>query len=329
LNSATQTAIFDKHSDAVIATTWQSELTVYSPTTGIHVTEPHDEYNSILEQSHNGALFAAYGENSLIEIWASPSMIRTKLLNAGGSSVSKLHFVGDTDEFVTSDHDGRLIRWDSFGRRTTSTQVNQPIDNFVLVPAANSIVFNTQDGALWRTDPDRPPLILRNSNSRITRIILTSDQRTIIAGYANGAVISFDMKSSRQVAMFQAAGAVREIAITDDGHTLAIATDDGAIHICSQDVGGPPWSASWVKLVTFARHIVFTHDGLLIAVCTDGTIWLYSTLHRTWLCLPIGTISLTRTVVAPNEETAIVLDSGGRLTSIDLHTVRNLLDTRN
>jgi hypothetical protein len=73
------------------------------------------------------------------------------------------------------------------------------------------------------------------------------------------------------------------------------------------------------------RDIALARDGLLIAACTDGTIWLYSP-HRQWLCLPSGAMNLGDTVAAPNGKTAVVLDRAGRLLWIDLDAARKLLD---
>src|SRR6185369_9941881 len=115
------------------------------------------------------------------------------------------------------------------------------------------------------------------------------------------------------------AGAVQAIDVTADGQTIAVATDDGAIHVSTQRKAAvTPGAAVWATLEARARHVALAPDGLLIAACADGTIWLYSPVARRWLCLEIGTA---------DGKAAVTLDRGGRLLWIDLESVRHLLHT--
>jgi hypothetical protein len=71
---------------------------------------------------------------------------------------------------------------------------------------------------------------------------------------------------------------------------------------------------------------VFTRDGLLIAICTDGTTWLYSPIRRAWLYLVTGTVSLFGLVLDDTEATAFVFDADGQLLAIDLAAARKAFD---
>jgi WD40 repeat protein len=318
------TAIFDKESTTVTATTWQPTLTMYSPSSGIRNIEPHEPFNRSLERSSTGMTFATYGLEDLVEVWSSATTTRTRAITTGHGSVSQLHFLGDTENFITSGHDGRLVRWTPAGGRTVLMQFNQPIDKFAMVSTTGVIVFSTIDGALWRTDVSGRTLSLRSPGSRVNRIVLSSDHQRLYVGYANGEVIAIHPGSWQQDTLLLGSGAVEEIALRDDGSMIAVATNDGMIHIGTRETAAAS-AVSWTTLLARARDIALAPDGLLIAACTDGTIWLYSPQRR-WLCLPSGTVELGETVVAPNGKTAVVLDRAGRLLWVDLDAARKLLD---
>jgi WD40 repeat protein len=206
------------------------------------------------------------------------------------------------------------------------TQLPQPIDKFEPTFPKGAFVLSTLDGALWRTDGNTKALLLRGGGSHVNCILVPPGQQIIYAGYANGDVLAIDTKSWRPKMILQGPGAVQELAVTSDGHTIAVATGNGAIHIGTQrDETMSFEDATWVTLEARARHITFAPDGLLVAACTDGTIRLYSTQQRRWLCLPTGTVDLVRSIMTANGKTAVSFDREGRLIWIDLEAARKLL----
>jgi hypothetical protein len=186
------------------------------------------------------------------------------------------------------------------------------------------------DGALWRMGADRQVVSLKSGGSRVNRILAAPGQQTVYAGYANGDVIEINTKSWQQESILHGSGAVREIALTDDGHTIAVATNDGVIHVgMRRNVAPGAERTTWVVLAGRARDIALASDGLLVATCTDGIVWLYSTTLQRWLCLPTGTADLGRATMAANGKVAVVLDREGRLIWIDLEVARMQLDDTN
>jgi WD40 repeat protein len=253
-------------------------------------------------------------------------MTRTRVLPTGHGSISQLRLADDTDDFITSGHDGRVMRWTPSGQQSLLVQFNAPIDRFATTRAAGSIVFSTVDGALWRTGADGHTLSLRTGGSRVNRLVTLPDHQTVYAGYANGDVVAIDTMSWQQATILHGTGAVGEIAITGDGRTVAVATNDGAIHVGTRHDASNPEAPTWVTLAGHARHVSLAPDGLVVASYTDGTIWLYSPQRR-WLCLPTGTVDLGQTAVTADGKSAIALDFEGRLLWIDLEAARKLLDT--
>ena len=322
-------AIFDRQSSRAVATTSAPALTVAAPSTAARAEGPHVVDNIYLERSRNGSTFATYGLQDVIEVWSFMPIARTLTLDTGHGSVSQLQFVDDTDDFITSGRDGRLVRWTPDGRQTQLARFDRPIDRFAAISAANTIVFSTTDGALWRTDAAGQVLSLGPGGSRVNRIRATADQQTIYVGYAAGDLLAIDTRTWEQESLLHGAGAgaVREVAITADGHSIAVATNDGIIHVGSYgDAARSPGRLTWVPLALRARDIALTPDGLLLASCTDGTIWLYSLPRARWLCLPTGTVDLGRTAVADNGNAAVAVDYKGRLIWIDLEAARKQLD---
>jgi WD40 repeat protein len=319
-------AIFDDQSTIVTSAAWLPALTTFSPSAGVGTTEPHERDNIFLERANNGKIFVTYGLHDLVEIWSLATMTQIRVIDTDHGSISQLHFVGDTDDFITAGHDGRLVRRSSVGKPTLLAKLDQPIAKFEPISATGSSVLSTPDGALWRAPGDGRVFSLRSAGSLVNRILARPERQTVYVGYANGDVIAIDTKSWEQVVMLHGSGAVREIAITGDGHTIVVATEDGTIRVARQRDGVPgPEETTWSTLEVHARYIALASDGLLVATRTDGTIWLYSIPQQRWLCLPTGTVDLGRTVVATNGKAAVTLDREGRLIWIDLEAARSLL----
>jgi serine/threonine protein kinase/WD40 repeat protein len=321
-------AIFDKQSTTAIATTWQSGLTVYSPSNRASTLRPHESFNISLERSASGKTFATYGLRELVEIWSTETMTRTRTIPTTHGSISQLRFFGDTEDFITAGHDGRLIRWTSDGNHRVIAQVNQPIDNLVPIATIGAIVFSTADGGLWRIDDAGRPRALRAPGSRVNRILVTPDEQRIYAGYASGNLVAIDTRSWQLETVLRGNGAIREIKITADRRTIAVLFNDGVIHVGTyRDLGAT--SQSWTVLPASAHDIALTSDRLLLASRPDGTLWLYSIPRRHWLYLPTGTTDLGKVVLAGDDKAAVALDQQGRLIWIDLEAARKLLDAGN
>ena len=324
-SSAFHSAIFDDPSATVTATTWLPALTVFSPATGTRTVEPHVRENNVLVRSASGRTFASYGQGDVVELWALPAITRTRVFQTGQGSISQLAFLDGSEDFITAGHDGRLVRWTPSGDAAPLAQFDKPIDRFAHAAATGALVFSTVEGALWHTDAGGRPVALRDGGSRVNRIAVLPDRRTVLAGYEGGDVIAIDTGSWQQQLLLHG-GSVREIAVTADGRTIAVATNDGAIHVGTRRRDAPLVPGmTWTALPLRARHVALAPDGLLVASCTDGTIWLYDPTVRRWLCLPAGTVDLGRTAVTTDGKAAVALDFEGRLLWIDLDAARQLL----
>jgi WD40 repeat protein len=316
-------AAFFHDESTVTATSFGGGLTTFSPARGVQTSAPHEGLNIQIQPSSSRRTFATYGLQDVVELWSSETMERTRVLTTQHGSVSQVALLGDPGELISSGGDGRLVRWTASGEPALIAKLDQPIDGFVRIPRAGEFLFAGADGALWRTDGART-VALRPGGSRVIRLVLAPDQRTVYAGTARGDLIAIDTTSWQPDLALHVAGAVQELSISDDSHTLAVATNDGKIHIGTRRDERSPITP-WQTLRLQARHQALTPDGLLVAASTDGTIWIYSIPRRRWLCLPMGSGDLRWVAVSSNAAAAIGVDYEGRLLWIDLDAARALL----
>jgi serine/threonine protein kinase len=316
-------AIFNKAANAILATTMRPEITVLSSPNDIRTISPHIGNARYLELAGNGDTFAAYGIGESIEIWSSQPLTRQHVINTGHGGVSRVAFIGETGDFVTAGRDGRLIYWTSGGEQRQATRLNSPITNFVLTHEAKFAVISTADGAIWRADDSGHTLQLRSPGTRVARMLSIPDTASVGIAYANGDVDILDTNSWRKTLVLHATQGIRDIAFTRDGRTIAVADNDDTVHIGHFD--GNPWadrSVIWTTFTARASTITLTHDGILVALCSDGTIWLYSSTDKAWMCVPTGTAELNGIAMSTDGKAVVAFDSDGRIVWLDLELAR-------
>jgi len=322
-------ALFSEAAGAVIANTRGPELTSISTTAGVRSLRPHALDTTLLEPATRGGGFAAYGPSGVIEIWSSSPVARTHVFDTHAGPVSHLSFAPDGDDFVTSGTDGRLVRWTAAGEQQVIHQIDQPIETFVLTARTGAIVVAARDGALWRVDGDGRASQLAPGGVKITRLLALPDGVSVCIGRANGEITVLETTSWQQTQLPRARDQIRDLAVTGDGRTLAVVAGDDTIRLGVRNADA--WtdaSTTWTSLGVRARRLTLTRDGLLVAVCADGTVWIYSAARRTWVCVQVGTHDLTHVVVTGDDATGVVFDADGRTTSIDLVAIRKTLDTQ-
>ncbi len=327
LHTRFMSASFDRPSNKIIATTLGPEIVTFSTSSGAGSIGPHIDHDTNVEFARNDNEFVTYGSGDLVEIWSPLTMSRNRIIDTHHGEVSRIEFVGDTDEFVTAGRDGRLIRWTLAGEQTLLARFDQPVASFALAHATITAVISTADGALWRLTAGGQPLQLRPKGAQVTRMLTFPDAASVGLGYANGDVIVVDTKSWQQTPLLHVSEAVRDIAVTSDGRTIAVAGNDDTIHVGIRDEG--TWTGAkitWVTLAIRARRIALTPDGLLVAICTDGAVRLYSSTRRKWLSVPTGTSDLSLVVVSRDGKMGVIFDADGRIILIDVESARTTMN---
>jgi eukaryotic-like serine/threonine-protein kinase len=320
-------AAFSHQDTTIVATTFQPEINIFSPSRGLRSAGPHITNATFISTDEAGNAFATYGSSETVEVWSLATISRTRVLDTHQGAVAHLEFLDSTGEFITAGRDGRLIQWAPSGTQKLLAQLEQPIANFALARATASAVISTADGALWRSGLDGQVLPLRSAGTPVTRMLAFPDKASVGVGYANGDVVLIDTKSWRQTLLLHTQESVRDIALTSDGQTIAVAANDDTVHVGVRH--GDTWNdanIAWVTLALRTRRIALAPDGLLVAICTDGTVWLYSSSRKTWLCLPTGTSDLSLVAVSSDGQASAVFDADGRIVWIDLKAAHSAID---
>jgi WD40 repeat protein len=188
-------------------------------------------------------------------------------------------------------------------------------------------VIATQDGTLWRVNNKLEIRAIHRGTARITQMMVFPDQISLCIGYSDGTSMIWDAHNQRLIPLTHSSDAIHDIDITPDGNIIALTVTGSTILLGIRN--NQDWTTiPWINIAIPARRVALTRDGMLVAIGTEGTIWLYSTSRQTWLCLRTGTAELTQITFDEAEATAFVLDIDGHLMSIDLMTSRRLLDSR-
>ena len=250
-------------------------------------------------------------------------MTRVSAINTGQGSISQLSFVGDTADLVTAGRDGRLLRWSS-GKSSLIARIDQPIERFSFVTAARSIVFSDGEATLWLATVNGTLHRMYKAGSNIRQISTLPDHQTVLVGYANGDVDAIDVPSERRRTVLHASGAIGELSFSDDGHVIAISSNDGYCYIGMWQ-NYTSHKITWTKFAIRVRHQAISKYGLLVILATDATIWFYSIHDGRWLCQPTSSGDLRRVALSADGERAAAVDIEGRILWIDLNAVNNLL----
>jgi hypothetical protein len=252
----------------------------------------------------------------------------------GHGAISQLRFLADSTGFVTSGQDGRLVRWtvadDAAPAPSLIARTDQAIEDFVIAPATHAIVLQTRDGDLWQAalSAAGAPTHLAGDHAsacaRLGRMRALPDGFTVYCGTKSGTLRAIDTRDHQVSVVVQLPGRIQEIAITPDAKTIAISTVTNALYISTRATPGAPWA--WRPLELRTTHHAITPDGIVVAAGNDGTLWLYEVGRDRWLCLPVGSLDLSRVVIDPAGTAAGVLTVDGRLLWLDLVAARTLFD---
>jgi WD40 repeat protein len=299
---------------------------MYSASGGQQSFGPHEIKAFFLAAAPNEETFAAYGFSSLVEIWSYDTMTRIQAIDTDQNSINHLEFTQDGHSFITADPAGRLVEWTAEGKQRMIVQLDQPVTDFVLLSAGNQLVASTVTGGLWRISEEGYATAIGNNSSKITRMTAIPGAHKLCIGYANGDVMLLDTQTWQQTPLLRASDAIRDIEFSSDGNMIAVSSNAELVHIGTTERN--EWSDSntrWTTLGARARSVLLTPDGLLIAICTDGLIWIYDARNNRYMCVPTGTNSLTLATITSDAAAAVTFDTAGRIIWVDLKLARKLL----
>ena len=309
--------VFAARSHILVATSDAAALTTYSENGRVGAVPGHEPVATYIEGAPDSRSLVTYG-NDVIEIWRWPTLHRPLSLHMDQGSISQLSFAPESDGLYVAGYDGRVTHWKDDGPPTTLTDVGQRIDQFLVVNQGNDIVLGTADGTLWRIERNGQRHILRTSQTHVTQIVSMGDT-SFYVGYADGDVVQIDITSWRQEAILRAGHPVRQIVTKGDVTAVAANGDTSYLRLGVTKADGAP--SPWISLPARVSNFTFSGD-LLIAVCSDGGIWMYSTSSRRWAYLNTGGMNLGWATVADDDKVAAAVDTEGHVIWIDLELAR-------
>jgi len=321
-------ALYNEATKEFIATTLQSRICAFSAPDNIRTVLPHLARATSLELAANGKTIAAYGSDEFLELWNAETLSREHVTNTNHGAISRVAFINHSNQLATAGRDGRLVYRDATGSPTRMISLGRPISDFVPIPNIDAAVVSTTDGSVWRVNEHDQITNIGGSGSQVIRLLSVPGTALIAIGYANGRLVFINTTTWKQSLMLQASQAIRDIAFTPDGRVIALVDNDDIVHIAHRT--GATWFADRITWTTFtarARTLAFAPDGLLVLLCSDGNIWIYSPAHTRWLCIPTGTADLSILAFSSDNE-AVVFDSDGRILSLDLQLAQRLLASK-
>jgi WD40 repeat protein len=317
---------FNGPDNSIVATTLRDEITVFSPPDKTRSISPHLGSAVFLERASNGNMFAAYGFGESVEIWTTSPLTRKRIIETGQGAVSRVAFIDQTDDLVTAGRDGRIIYWRSTGEQLRTVTVGISITDLVLISETKSIVIETSDGAIWRVDDKGQVFLLRRTGAQVVRILRIPASASVCIAYESGDVIVVDTTSWQQVLLLHISQSIRDISFANNGNSIAVVDVNDVVHVAYQNKG--IWIDSqiiWTTFIVRAQKIALSPSGVLIMLCSDGTIWLYSLTNKTWMCVPTGTADLRIIAISEDGQSAAAFDTDGRIVGIELRLARGTL----
>ncbi|MEO7734375.1 MAG: WD40 repeat domain-containing protein, partial [Kofleriaceae bacterium] len=317
-------AIYDDRIGAVLLTSPAPTLAQVSADGDAHSTTPRIPGNARMVRSDTGERFATYDSGGgLVELWSAATATRARIVDTHQGGVLDVALDDATGELITAGRDGRLLAWSTSDEPRVIARFDRAINGFVRSPGTQAIVANTVDGALWRVEPDGRVRPLRPAGVAVVSARAIPRSNEIAVGYQDGEVAMIDTLTWRTSALVRASESIRDIVVALDGKTIAIAANDGTIHLGArqgQDWIGP--GVTWTVLHVAVRRLALTSDGLLVVMCNDGIVWLYATAERRWRCLSTGVTNLVFLAASADGQSAVVIDRDGRVVWLDLRLAR-------
>jgi WD40 repeat protein/DNA-binding SARP family transcriptional activator len=223
---------------------------------------------------------------------------------------------------------------------------------------ADPVLAKLESVAAWRIDPTEaaryamlnaaalPGIAVINGPGGVVDQVAFSPGGTLLAlgsgtlGITGeGEVTLWDAATRRQIGapLVDHTGAVKSMAFSPDGRTLAVGTDDGAVslwNVATRQQVGPAlpvdFSAEYTGGVI---SIAFSRDGkTLAAVTSDGKVWLLEVAIGRWARVPLaGDPGLVNSAAfSPDGKTLVASSLGGNyitdLTTATLNSTVRMWD---
>ena len=222
---------------------------------GIEVLGAHTEQVRSVAISADGRRIATGGDDGAIQLWDERGGRHVVLLGHT-QRVRQLDFSGDGAELVSGDSAGVVRRWD-VGALPATVLIGhrRAIEQLVVSPDGARLASADTDGVLWSWSlRDGGGVRLGAHGSRVTGLAIAG--ASVVSGGSDGTLAWWHAGTRHDLG-----SAIRGVAATRDGVTIAAATDAGPIHLFAGDAAGPTLPGHDAGSLAVA----FSPDGTMLA----------------------------------------------------------------
>ncbi|MBW4463263.1 MAG: hypothetical protein KME47_23940 [Nodosilinea sp. WJT8-NPBG4] len=236
--------------------------------------------------SPDGTTIASADVSGIIKLWSNQGISQGTPIQAHDGYILALQFDPQGDRFASAGEDGTIRLWDRQGSLKNSILAHtQPIRDIAFSPDGLTLASASADSTikLWHSngEPKPPPLLGHRGRVMTVRFSPQADPRWLVSGDDEGNVRLWKATGEPvRLLPSEDLSAVRQVAFSRDGLTIAAARNSGAIDL---------WDMQGHLLATLNGHsllansVSFNDDGTTLASAGDDQrviLWDINTAQR-------------------------------------------------
>lgn len=228
---------------------------------------------------------AAVGNNGQLGLWRWPIFNAETAAIASTVSDSPslaVAFAPNSKQLATAGEDGKLQLWNWDGtilRTAALTTANlRPVRTLSFSPDGKFIATGSDDGVirLWNSQNLQLIKAFPAQNGYIKKIAVDRSGKILASAAGDGSVRIWNVETASQISAVEYQTVVEALALSSDGQTIAVSTDDGAIHLYRVADNRPYFTIFGYGLTALDLAFAPNDSQRLAAVTADGSIQIWN-----------------------------------------------------